>query len=115
MFDSGILAKYVGFTEEEVSFLCEKYQMDLGETKRWYDGYSLRNVGHIYNPRSIVRCIREKFFDSYWTKTGTYDSERGEAYIPNEEIRKEFFNAVKCAKWTTVSDAIRNSRKLLEA
>lgn len=174
MFDSGILAKYVGFTEEEVSFLCEKYQMDLGETKRWYDGYSLRNVGHIYNPRSIVRCIREKFFDSYWTKTGTYDSlkeyissnfdglkdtviellggarceldastfqndmvsmqskddvltllvhlgylaydsESGEAYIPNEEIRKEFFNAVKHAKWTTVSEAIRNSRELLEA
>lgn len=174
MVDSGILAKYVGFTEEEVSELCETYQMDFEETKRWYDGYFLRNAGHIYNPRSIVRAIREKYFDSYWTKTGTYDSlkeyissnfdglkdtiidllggsrcsldastfqndmvsmqsradvltllvhlgylaydsECGEAYIPNEEIRKEFFNAVKSVKWTAVSEAIKNSKELLEA
>ena len=30
------LAKYVGFTEEEVRVLCSKYEMDFEEAKRWY-------------------------------------------------------------------------------
>ena len=32
------LADYVGFTEQEVSVLCQKYHMDLEEMKEWYDG-----------------------------------------------------------------------------
>ena len=32
------LASYVGFTEEEVRDLCQKYNMDFEETRRWYDG-----------------------------------------------------------------------------
>ena len=34
MIDPGPLAKYVGFTEEEVSELCERYGMDMQELKR---------------------------------------------------------------------------------
>ena len=33
MIDPGPLAKYVGFTEEEVSELCERYGMDMQELK----------------------------------------------------------------------------------
>ena len=38
------LAKYVGFTEAEVRELCEKYQMDFEEARKWYDGYSFSRV-----------------------------------------------------------------------
>ena len=48
MIDPGPLACYVGFTEEEVKGLCEQYQMDMGEVKSWYDGYSFeKNVIHL--------------------------------------------------------------------
>ena len=47
-------AEYVGFTESEVKALCEQYEMDFDEMCRWYDGYDLRNAGHIYNPKSVV-------------------------------------------------------------
>ena len=35
--DAGVYAEYTGFTEEEVRELCDKYEMDFDEVKRWYD------------------------------------------------------------------------------
>lgn len=42
-----------------------------------------------------------------------YDYDHREVYIPNEEIRSEFRNAVEGNKWKTVVDAIDASEKLL--
>ena len=41
MSDPGELAEYFGFTEQEVSVLCEKYEMNFEDAKTWYDGYRL--------------------------------------------------------------------------
>ncbi len=63
MIDPGPLAKYVGFTEEEVSELCERYGMDMQEAKSWYDGYSFEGAPSVYSPRSVVSCMR---FGEIW-------------------------------------------------
>lgn len=63
------LAKYIGFTEYEVQALCEKYQMDFDETKRWYDGYQVAKGVRIYNPKSVVDAMRHREFHSYWVHT----------------------------------------------
>ncbi len=68
------LGEYVGFTEEEVKNLCSEYSVDFEEMKHWYDGYCFEGVGHVYNPRSVVRSIQSKWFDNYWTSTETYES-----------------------------------------
>lgn len=73
---SGTLAKYVGFTENEVRALCETYQMDFEETKKWYDGYYLENVGSVYNPRSVVSAMRFHSFQYYWNQTETFEALR---------------------------------------
>lgn len=59
------LAEYVGFTEDEVKSLCQKYDMDFEETRRWYDGYRFRRAGHVYSPKSVVDAMRNEVFDSY--------------------------------------------------
>lgn len=161
------LSKYVGFTEDEVRSLCKKYDMDYEEMKRWYDGYSFRKMKHIYNPNSVVQAILMQEYDSYWSKTETYESlknyismnfdglkdavvrvlvgetckvntdsfendvtsfksrddvltvlihlgylaydrDRREVYIPNEEIRSAFSNAVQKSDWSlcSTSDSI---------
>lgn len=41
--------------------------------KQWYDGYELKGV-QIYNPRSVVMSLLGHDFDSYWTKTETYEA-----------------------------------------
>ena len=73
MLNASILAPYIGFTEQEVKGLCQKYDLDFDEVKRWYDGYLLAG-NEIYNPKSIVSILTRKEFQSYWSQTGTYES-----------------------------------------
>ena len=68
------LAKYVGFTEDEVRALCCKYKMDFEEAKRWYDGYSFSKEESVYSPNSVVQAINNEEFGDYWTETETYES-----------------------------------------
>ncbi|MBS5191949.1 MAG: hypothetical protein KHY81_10895 [Lachnospiraceae bacterium] len=65
MVNADFLAEYTGFTEQEVINLCEHYQMDFEELKRWYDGYLLDTDLHIYNPKSVVDAIRRKRVANY--------------------------------------------------
>ena len=79
MTNSMQLSEFVGFTEEETRTLCEQYQMDFEECKRWYNGYKLDfldNTLEIYNPKSVVQAMNCRKFGDYWTKTGSYDSIR---------------------------------------
>lgn len=73
MIGPGLMAPWIGFTEGEVKVLCEKYQKDFAEVKRWYDGYQLEDY-HVYNPRAVVSLMLQGTFQSYWTQTGTYES-----------------------------------------
>ena len=68
------LANYVGFTEEEVRRLCEQYEMDFEEMKRWYDGYSFSRLDSVYSPNSVMEAIKSEEFGSYWTRTETYEA-----------------------------------------
>ncbi|MBE6423604.1 AAA family ATPase [Succinivibrio dextrinosolvens] len=76
MTDAGKYAPYIGFTEDEVLTLCEKYKLDSNSMKKWYDGYSFENSPHLYNPNSVVCAIDENKFKSYWTQTETFESLR---------------------------------------
>ena len=74
MIDPGPLAEYVGFTEEEVSRLCEQYDVDMQEVKNWYDGYSFEKAPSIYSPRSVVSCMRFGKIGNYWNQTETFEA-----------------------------------------
>ncbi len=76
MIDPGPLARYAGFTEEEVRGLCERYQMDMAEVKTWYDGYSFEHAGSVYSPRSVVNCMRLGKIGNYWNQTETFEALR---------------------------------------
>ena len=65
----GKFAEYTGFTEKEVRELCEEYDMDFEEMKRWYDGYSFAKEKSIYNPFSVMTAIDKGEVESYWKKT----------------------------------------------
>lgn len=73
MVNPGLMAPYIGFTEDETKALCNKYHKNFTEVKRWYDGYLLGNY-HVYNPRAVVSLMLQGTFQSYWTQTGSYES-----------------------------------------
>ena len=68
-------APFIGFTEEEVKGLCEKYSRDFDLVKNWYDGYLLSGC-QVYNPKAVVNVMLWGDFQSYWSKTGTFESIR---------------------------------------
>lgn len=72
MLNASVLAPYIGFTEEEVEKLCEEYEQDFNEVKRWYDGYLLGKC-HVYNPRAVVSLMLKGEYKSYWSETGSYE------------------------------------------
>ncbi len=74
MVSPGDFAGFIGFTEEEVKRLCEKYDMPFDEAKKWYDGYRFGKVGSVYNPNSLMTAIKKKSFSNYWGKTESYES-----------------------------------------
>ncbi|MBQ9588712.1 MAG: AAA family ATPase [Butyrivibrio sp.] len=69
--NSSNLTEFIGFTSSEVKKLCDIYQVDYEECKAWYDGYKQRDI-EIYNPESVVKCLEDKQFEGYWSKTSSY-------------------------------------------
>ena len=173
MLTPNTFAPYIGFTEEEVKGLCERYGRSFEDVKRWYDGYLLSDC-QVYNPKAVVNVMLWGDFQSYWSQTGTYESIRpfinmnfdglktailtmlsGDAvkvkttsfqndmvsfknkddvltllihlgylaynqrkqtaYIPNEEIRREFVDAVEESKWNEWIEFENQSNDLLDA
>ena len=72
MLQADELAPYIGFTEDEVKELCEKYTRDFDKVKKWYDGYLL-NGYQVYNPKAVVSIMTKGRFRSYWSETGSYE------------------------------------------
>ncbi len=89
MVSPGKLAEYVGFTEDEVKALCERYDMDFEECKRWYDGYSFSRMKSVYSPNSVMNAMDNGEFGSYWTRTETYESLRFYIDTDFDDVRKK--------------------------
>ena len=74
MIAPGGIAEYIGFTEKEVKELCQKHDVSFDEMQKWYDGYYLSKIGHIYSPNSVMEAIDNEDFQNYWSQTETYES-----------------------------------------
>lgn len=68
------MARFFGFTKEEVKTLAEKHGSDFGELVKWYDGYQIGDQPSMFNPNSVIQAIDSGWCESYWGKTGSYDA-----------------------------------------
>ena len=74
MVTPGPMARYFGFTKDEVHALAERHGMDYDELEMWYDGYQIGPETSMFNPNSVMEAIRNDWCDNYWSKTGAYDA-----------------------------------------
>ena len=51
-----------------------QHDVAFNQMQQWYDGYSFKDVPHIYNPNSVVNATTYKKYISYRTKTETFES-----------------------------------------
>lgn len=67
------LAQYVGFTQDEVRDLCERYHMNFQELKKWYDGYAFVTIDSVYNPKSVIEAMLSGTCDNYLNQRETFE------------------------------------------
>lgn len=72
MVTAGRFAGLIGFTIDEVKSLCQQYDMSFEECERWYEGYKINGV-RIFNSRSVVAAMQNHRFESYWSRTGSFE------------------------------------------
>lgn len=87
-------ASHIGFTEEEVKDLCDKYKVDYAECLRWYDGYSMNDTVSICNPLSIVQAVMYNEFSSHWSATGSFEALRDYILMDFEGIRQDVISMI---------------------
>lgn len=88
------LAPYFGFTDAEVSELCDKNEMDAMEMKRWYDGYELGMEKSIYNPYAVMRALKRKSLESYWASTNAFENLKQYITMNFEGLKDDVVNAL---------------------
>ena len=86
MLDSFPIKSYVGFTEDEVIGLCNKYHRDFNEIKSWYNGYNLNGVS-LYNPKSVVEAVLRGECDDYWVQTSAIEAVTNYMNYDNGELK----------------------------
>lgn len=62
------IAKYLGFTDDEVDELCKKYKMKNSLLKCYYGAYNIDGI-KIYNPKSVIESIKNQSLVDYWILT----------------------------------------------
>ena len=89
------LARFTGFTEDEVRRECNRYGRDYAAVRNWYDGYDVSDVippdpDHqeqkrtgkpikatryaLYSPLSVVEAMTTGVIKDYWNQTETYEA-----------------------------------------
>ncbi len=66
-------SRYFGFSEMEVKqiFVESGLPFDLPTLQKWYNGYRAGALSDIYNPWSILSCIKnDGELEDYWIRTG---------------------------------------------
>lgn len=66
------MARFFGFTKDEVRALAEKHQADFDELVKWYDGYQIGDELSIFNPNSVMQAIDTGRCRSFWASTGAF-------------------------------------------
>lgn len=88
------LGQYIGFTEDEVKDICKDHEVSFNQMQQWYDGYSFKDVPHIYNPNSVVNAATYKRFISYWTGTETFESLKSYIDMNMEGLRDDIVKLI---------------------
>ena len=89
MVEPGNLARFFGFTRDEVRALAEKHGRDFDELEKWYDGYQIGDEPSMFNPNSVMQAVDVGRCRSYWASTGAYDAVAGYIRMNYEGLKDD--------------------------
>ena len=92
MVKPGPLARYFGFTKDEVRTLTAKHGMDFDELEKWYDGYQLGDQQSMFNPNSVMQALYQQWCESYWGATGAFTAVADYIQMNYEGLKDDVIN-----------------------
>ena len=63
------MARFFGFTHEEVEALAATHGLDFDELEKWYDGYQIGDLKRVFNPNSVMQALDAQRCRSFWLST----------------------------------------------
>ena len=104
----GRFAGYIGFNENDIKYICEKYKLDISKMKWWYDGYTFGDIEDIYNPYSVMCAVDLRKFASYWKKTSAVDSLANYVDMNYEGLQDKIIKLIKGEEITVDTESFKN-------
>ncbi len=83
------MAKFFGFTKDEVRVLAEKHGVDFDELVKWYDGYQIGDEQSMFNPNSVMQAIDTGRCRSFWASTGAFDAVANYIHMNYEGLKDD--------------------------
>ena len=114
MVDPKRMARYFGFTKDEVRTLASKFSMDFDDLEKWYDGYRIGNEPSMFNPNSVMQALYSDWCTSYWGKTGAYDAVAAYIKMNFEGLKDDIINMVAGGRCQVNPIGFQNDMSVIE-
>ncbi len=88
------MARFFGFTKDEVRMLAERHGMDFDILEKWYDGYQIGDEESMFNPNSVIQAVDTGRCRSFWATTGAFDAVRDYIQMNFEGLRDDIIQMV---------------------
>ena len=88
------MARFFGFTKEEVRTLAEKHDVDFDELVKWYDGYQIGDEPSMFNPNSVMQAVDTGRCRSFWASTGAFDAVANYIHMNYEGLKDDIIRMV---------------------
>ena len=86
------MARFFGFTKDEVKTLADKNGMDFADLVKWYDGYQIGDERSMFNPNSVMQAIDTGRCRSFWASTGAYDAVKSYIQMNYEGLKDDIIS-----------------------
>ncbi|MBR4679417.1 MAG: AAA family ATPase [Bacteroidales bacterium] len=107
-------AKYYGFTKDEVSVICQKFNMNMALMEHAYDGYIIGNEKYMFNPNSVMLAAEDGEYNSHWSKSASYTTIEHYINIDHDSVQQKIIKMLNGESVTVEVTSFRNDMKNID-
>ena len=107
-------AKYYGFTKDEVSVICQKFNMNMALMEHAYDGYIIGNEKYMFNPNSVMLAAEDGEYNSHWSKSASYTTIEHYINIDHDSVQQKIIKMLNGESVTVEVTSFRNDIKNID-
>ena len=109
------MARYFGFTKDEVRVLAEKHGVDFDELVKWYDGYHIGDETSMFNPNSVMQAIDTGRCRSYWASTGAFDAVANYIHMNYEGLKDDIIRMLAGGRSSVDPTGFQNDMSVIRS